>query len=90
MATKLNTTKMQIPLFGHGLNSAGLLTWEPNVLGVFEEDPVIGNDGREYAVFTVADEDKNQSQWAGVYRISVFRLAADIPRVFTSLEDKYK
>lgn len=66
-----------IPLFGHGLETLGSINNEPTVKGVFATDVITGNDGKKYALFTVADEyPAFPSEWAGTYRINVDRLAA--------------
>ena len=84
---KFKTTPVTIPLYGHGLWCTSTLAHEPHVTGTFAEDPVTGNDGNSYGVFTIADpEDKSYpSAWAGVYRIDVSRLKAYVPSVFASL-----
>ena len=83
---KLITTPVNIPLFGHGLECVGSISNEPHVTGTFAEDPVTGNDGQDYAVFTVSDpEDKSfPSAWAGVYRINTSRLAVACPNVIAA------
>ena len=75
MAT-MKTSTVTIPLFGHGLECAGSMQLEPKVTGAFAAETVTGNDGIEYAVFTVSDPANGvyPSQWAGTYRISVNRL----------------
>ena len=77
MAT-MKTSTVSLPLFGHGLESAGSLSADPVVSGAFAADTVTGNDGKEYAVFTVSDpaDGSYPSEWAGSYRISVDRLTA--------------
>lgn len=76
MAT-MKTDTVKIPLYGHGLENVGSIHHEPYVNGAFEADTVTGDDGKEYALFTVADEyPAAPSVWAGTYRISVDRLVA--------------
>ena len=73
----MKTDPITIPLFGHGLESVGNISNEPMVTGSFAADVVTGNDGKKYAVFTVADNyPGTPSSWAGTYRISVDRIAA--------------
>ena len=85
------TTTVTIPLYGHGLESAGNVAIEPRVPGVFTADPVTGNDGEVFGVFTISDPTAESgalpypSAWAGTYRISASRLKAEVPSVFTSL-----
>ena len=76
MAT-MKTSTVTIPLFGHGLESVGNLAHNPVVTGAFAADTVTGNDGVEYAVFTVA-EGNYPSEWVGTYRISISRLKAGL------------
>lgn len=75
MAT-MKTTTVTISLFGHGLEDVGNLAHDPRVTGNFAADTVQGNDGKEYALFTVIDPDDGRypSEWAGTYRINVERL----------------
>ena len=75
MAT-MKTTTVTIPLYGHGLENIGTIYPEPEVTGAFSAETVIGNDGFEYAIFTVSDPANGAypSEWAGQYRISVERL----------------
>ena len=75
MAT-MKTATVTIPLFGHGLENVGSIQHEPDVTGAFTAETVTGNDGVEYAVFTVSDPVNGSypSSWAGQYRISVSRL----------------
>ena len=78
----MKTNTVTIPLFGHGLESVGNLAHDPVVTGAFAADTVTGmtvtgNDGVEYAVFTVA-EGNYLSEWVGTYRISVSRLKAGL------------
>ena len=73
----MKTNTVTIPLFGHGLESVGNLAHDPVVTGAFAADTVTGNDGVEYAVFTVA-EGNYPSEWVGTYRISVSRLKAGL------------
>lgn len=76
MAT-MKTTPVSIPLYGHGVETVGNIDHEPHVKGTFAAATVTGEDGKEYALFTVADEyPAAPSIWAGTYRISVDRLAA--------------
>lgn len=84
MSMKLKTTPVNIPLYGHGLECVGSISNEPHVTGTFAEDPVTGNDGASYGVFTVTDpaDDSFPSSWAGVYRIRIDRLQAEAPNVF--------
>lgn len=80
------TTSVIIPLYGHGLECSGNVTHEPNVPGTFAADPVTGNDGTVFGVFTVPDPTNGKdypSQWAGTYRINADRLKAGAPYVFT-------
>lgn len=86
MATTMKTSTVSIPLFGHGLESAGNLAHEPVVTGNFAADIATGNDGIEYAVFTVA-EGNYPSEWVGVYRISVSRLKAGLRCIPDGPED---
>lgn len=74
MAT-MKTNTVSIPLLGHGLETVGNLDHEPVVVGNFAAETVNGNDGKEYAVFTVA-EGNYPSEWVGTYRIWVSRLRA--------------
>lgn len=80
----LKTGTVTIPLYGHGLENVGSVDAEPMVTGSFAADPVTGNDGKEYAVFTIADPQNGEypSLWAGTYRISLSRLEAYAPEVF--------
>lgn len=89
MATKLKTEKMRVPVVGHSFNCMGNYPHCPSVLGTLAEDPVIGNDGEEYAVLTVEDEEPNNSGWAGVYRIGISGLAVTNHTVFQCLDSKY-
>lgn len=76
MAT-MKTQTVRIPLLNHGLESmTGGICHEPEVIGNFAADTVIGKDGKEYALFTVIDPDNGMypSEWAGTYRISVSRI----------------
>lgn len=75
MAT-MKTATVKIPLFGHGLETVGSIDHEPVVSGAFAAETVTGNDGIEYAVFTVSDpaDGSYPSEWAGTYRIRVSRL----------------
>ena len=82
MATKFKTTKIETVLGGHGLATQGDILYEPHVVGIFDADPVMGNDGIEYGVFTIADEAPNLSGWAGTYRVPVSRMEAIDPAVF--------
>ena len=76
MAT-MKTTPVTIPLYGHGVETLGSIDHEPHIKGTFAADTVTGEDGKEYALFTIADEYPDApSSWAGTYRISVERLAA--------------
>lgn len=71
------TTSVTIPLYGHGLETVGNIDHEPMVTGTFAADPVTGNDGTVFGIFTVPDPTNGTdypSQWAGTYRISVDRL----------------
>lgn len=75
--SKMKTTPVTLPLYGHGLECVGSISAEPPVTGSFAEETIIGGDGKEYALFTVGDTFPNQpSGWAGTYRISVDRLVA--------------
>lgn len=85
MAT-MKTTTVTIPLFGHGLEAVGNLAHEPRVTGAFAADTVTGNDGVEYAVFTVA-EGNYPSEWVGVYRINVERLKAGLRAIPDGVDD---
>ena len=79
------TTPVTIPLYGHGLETVGSIDHEPIVTGTFAADPVTGNDGTIFGVFTVPDPTNGKdypSQWAGTYRISAGRLQARTPYVF--------
>lgn len=74
--TTMKTTPVSIPLYGHGVETAGNIDHEPIVNGTFAADTVTGEDGNEYAIFTIADNyPASPSIWAGTYRISVDRLA---------------
>lgn len=46
------------------------------VPGTFAAETVRGNDGKDYAVFTVGDPENGSypSSWAGTYRIDVIQL----------------
>ena len=79
MAT-MKTSTVSIPLFGHGLESQGTIAHDPVVTGAFAADTVTGNDGKEYAVFTVTDPENGAypSEWAGSYRIRIDRLQAGL------------
>lgn len=95
---KFITTPVNIPLYGHALWCTSTMAHEPHVTGTFAEDPVTGNDGKTYAVFTVSDPAADEtavtpdgepalpfpSSWAGVYRIDVTRIKANIPYVIAS------
>ena len=82
MAT-MKTSSVTIPLYGHGVETVGSIDHEPHVNGTFAADTVTGEDGKEYALFTVADEyPAAPSIWAGTYRISVDRLMASGADVF--------
>lgn len=82
MAT-MKTTPVSIPLYGHGVETVGNIDHEPIVNGTFAAETITGEDGNEYALFTVSDEyPAAPSIWAGVYRISVERLAAAGDDVF--------
>lgn len=72
MAT-MKTTPVSIPLNGHGVETVGNIDHEPIVKGTFAAETVTGADGKEYALFTIADEEV-PSIWAGTYRIDVGRL----------------
>ena len=72
---KLNSGPMEIPLLGHGLQMpAGSIALEINVKGTLAADTETGTDGREYAVFTIADDGTQPAGWAGTYRIDLARL----------------
>lgn len=76
MAT-MKTSSVSIHLYGHGVETVGNIDHEPLVTGTFAAETVTGEDGKEYALFTVADEyPAAPSSWAGTYRISVERLEA--------------
>ena len=92
MATKLKTDSVKIHLLNHGLMCCGNIAHNPEVIGTFDEDPVTGNDGNEYAVFTIADSEdgSHPSGWAGTYRVSVSALAAHCLPVFTTFPDGYE
>ena len=72
----MNTNPVTIHLLGHGLECVGSINPEPEVTGTFASATVTGNDGREYAVFTVSDPENGTfpSLWAGTYRIDLVRL----------------
>ena len=72
----MNTNPVKIQLLGHGLECVGSIHPEPEVSGTFASETVTGNDGREYAVFTVSDpaDGAFPSLWAGTYRIDLVRL----------------
>lgn len=75
--SKMNTTPVTLPLYGHGLECVGSIDHEPTVTGSFAADTITGADGAEYALFTVADAyPAAPSIYAGTYRISVDRLRA--------------
>ena len=79
----MKTSSVTIPLYGHGLETVGSIDHEPTVTGTFAADTVTGEDGNEYAVFTVGDGyPATPSIWAGAYRISVDRLLAACEDVF--------
>lgn len=86
MATTMKTSTVTIPLFGHGLEAVGSMEHEPCVTGAFSADTVTGNDGVEYAVFTVA-EGGYPSEWVGAYRISVDRLKAGLRSIPDGKDD---
>ena len=72
---KLDGGPMEIPLLGHGLQLlAGNIGHEINVKGQLAEETETGTDGREYAVFTIADDGTQPAGWAGTYRIDLTRL----------------
>lgn len=79
------TATVNIPLYGHGLEDVGNIAHEPHVVGSFAADPVTGNDGVKYGVFTITDSETGAypSAWAGTYRINADRLKAEVPQVFT-------
>ena len=81
---RLKTEPVTISLHGHGLECVGNYAPEPLVTGSFAADPVTGNDGNEYALFTIADPQNGEypSHWAGTYRISISYLKAYRPSVF--------
>ena len=83
MAKTISTDKVRIPVYGHGLESQGNIAHEPHAVGTFAADPVTGNDGKEYGVFTVAEGDNNPSNWVGVYRIDLSKLEAVLPDMVT-------
>ena len=81
----MKTNPVTMPLYGHGLETLGSIDHEPTVTGTFAADTVTGNDGKEYAVFTVGDNHPAApSVWAGTYRISVDRLEAAREDVFST------
>lgn len=88
MAT-MKTTTVTIPLFGHALECVGSMKNEPRVTGSFSAETVTGNDGVEYAVFTVSDPETGSypSEWAGTYRISVSRLKAGLRCIPNGIND---
>lgn len=70
----MKTGRVKLPLFGHGMQSfAGNITPDPEVIGSFAAQTVMGHDNVEYALFTVEDPENGEypSSWAGTYRISV-------------------
>lgn len=72
---KLITDLVKIPLLGHGLQfPAGNIASEPLVEGRLAADTVAGTDGKEYAVFTIADDGTQPAGWAGTYRLTLDRL----------------
>ena len=82
---KFKTTTVTVPLYGHGLETIGNIDNEPMVTGTFAADPVTGNDGTIFGVFTVPDPTNGAeypSQWAGTYRINADLLKACAPDVF--------
>jgi len=84
---KFKTTPVTVPLYGHSLTAAGMLANTPKVTGTFAADPVTGNDGEVFGVFTVPDSETKAypSYWAGTYRINVDSLKGGCPEVFESL-----
>ena len=88
MAT-MKTTTVKIPLYGHGLENVGSLDHEPEVTGAFAAETVTGNDGIEYAVFTVSDpaDGSYPSEWAGTYRIKVSRLKSALRAIPDGSDD---
>lgn len=55
MAMTFKTSAVTIPLYGHGLECDGSIAHEPQVTGTFAADPVTGNDGTVFGVFTITD-----------------------------------
>lgn len=89
MSMRFKTDPVTIPLYGHGLECVGSIAHEPDVTGTFAADPVTGNDGTLFGVFTVPDPANGAdypSLWAGTYRLSASRLLANVPRVFETQE----
>lgn len=84
---KFKTSPVTIPLYGHGLECVGSIAHEPRVNGTFAADPVTGNDGNIFGVFTVTDPEDGRypSGWAGTYRISASRLRSYGPDVFEEI-----
>jgi hypothetical protein len=84
---KFITTPVTIPLMGHGLESCGNLAHNPRVKGTFAADPITGNDGKIYGVFTAIDPDDKAypSEWAGTYRIDVDRLKCAVAPDYSSI-----
>jgi len=79
----MRTDRVTIPLYGHGVETVGSIDHEPLVNGTFAANTVTGEDGKEYALFTIADEyPAAPSIWAGTYRISVSRLVGAGLNVF--------
>ena len=83
----MKTTTVTIPLFGHGLEVVGNLARDPRVTGNFSAETVIGNDGVEYAVFTVSENGIYPSEWAGTYRINIGRLKAGLRAIPDGVDD---
>ena len=84
---KFKTSPVTIPLYGHGLECVGSIDHEPRVNGTFAADPVTGNDGNIFGIFTIADPAGAEypSSWAGTYRISASRLRSSGADVFEEI-----
>lgn len=84
---KFKTSPVTIHLYGHGLAAVGSITPEPKVSGTFAADPVTGNDGEIFGVFTIADPEGGEypSGWAGTYRVNAERLRVSGEDVFSEI-----
>lgn len=84
---KFKTSPVTIHLYGHGLECVGSIANEPKVSGTFAADPVTGNDGNIFGVFTVPDPTGAEypSLWAGTYRVNADRLRVSGEDVFEEI-----